>query len=114
MNQQSKIEDRIRPKETISVDVLANDGHALGEEDLCGGEETLEEGRVITSQKMIYQPSKQEWGDYQRTHIPFRKWCACCAKGKCASGAHKRRLKSASDEEKEIPVISFDYMGPKS
>ena len=114
LSQQSRrLRDRIRPKE-ICADVLANDGYALGEEDLFGGEETLEEGRVITSQKMVYQPSKQEWDDHQRTHIPFRKWCACCAKGKCTAGAHKRSSKSASEIEDAIPVISFDYMGPKS
>ena len=73
-----------------------------------------EEGRPIGGQKMIYQPSQQEWDDHMRTHIPFRKWCPHCVRGKCTSGAHKRGQKSDEELEKETPVISMDYMGPKS
>ena len=45
------------------------------------GEDSEEEepgSRVIKSQKILYQPSAQEWDDHQRTHIPFRKWCPHC------------------------------------
>ena len=63
---------------------------------------------------MLYQPSQQEWDDHQRTHIPFRKWCPFCVRGKCTTGAHKRGAKSDEEIEKEVLVISMDYMGPKS
>ena len=37
--------------------MLANDGYALGEMELFGeGDDTLEEGRTITSQEIVYQP----------------------------------------------------------
>ena len=62
-------------------------------------EEEEGEGRVISSQKIIYQPSQQEWDDHMRTHIPFRKWCPYCVRGKCVSGAHKRSKKSEEELE---------------
>ena len=93
-------------------DTLANDSTEIG-----GEREAVEEhdeGRVIKGQKILYQPSQQEWDDHMRTHIPFRKWCPYCVEGKCVSGAHRRTKKSEEDLAREVPVISVDYMGPKS
>ena len=44
----------------------------------------------------------------------IRKWCPFCIQGKCKSGAHVRTDKSEEEKEQEVPVISLDYMGPKS
>ena len=63
---------------------------------------------------MLYQPSQQEWDDHMRTHIPFRKWCPYCFEGKCVSGAHRRREKSDEEIKQETPIISVDYVDPKS
>ena len=65
-------------------DIFANEavGHSVDQDE---EDEEMEEGRVIVSQKMIYQPSQQEWDDHQITHIPFRKWCPHCVRGKCVS-----------------------------
>ena len=101
----------VRPHE-LYHDTLANEGNEIGEE--CDAGEGQEEGRVIKSQKILYQPSQQEWDDHQRTHIPFRKWCPYCVEGKCVSGAHRRTFKTDEELEQEVPVISIDYMGPKS
>ena len=49
-----------------------------------------------------------------RTHVPFCKWCPYCVRGKCVRGAHRRTQKSEEELEREVPVISVDYMGPKS
>ena len=49
-----------------------------------------------------------------RSHIPFRRWCAFCVKGRCKSGAHVQTQKSEEDLEKEVPKISVDYMEPRS
>ena len=48
-----------------------------------------------------------------RTHMPFQKWCLYCVPGKCVSVANRRTQKS-EDLEREVPVISVDYTGPKS
>ena len=102
---------RVRPNGNPS-DTLANEGVGHSEDQEEG--EIIEEGRQIKGQKIIYQPSKQEYDDHQRTHIPFRKWCPHCVRGKCTSGAHRRTHKTEEELEKETPVISWDYMGPKS
>ena len=48
-----------------------------------------------------------------RTHIPFRKLCPYCVGGMCVSGAHRRDQKTEEEIEKEVLVISADYVCPK-
>ena len=76
------------------------------------GEE--EEGRIIRGPKAIYTPSREEWDNHMRSHIPFRRWCPFCVKGRSKSGAHKGCEKSEEETRNEVPVISIDYMEPKS
>ena len=99
LNQQSLGECcvQVSPKEID--DTLVNDD-AVPELELDSEDE--EPGStVIRSQKLLYQPSAQEWDDHQRTHIPFRKWCPHCVQGKCVSGAHRRSQKSDEDSKRE-------------
>ena len=124
--------DIIRPKENLDVMVGENGM------DLDGGEESKprenekksnpnpkgeseereegeeEEGRTIRGPKAIYTPSKEEWDNHMRSHIPFRRWCPFCVKGRSKSGAHRGCEKSEDEKKKEVPVISIDYMEPKS
>ena len=95
----------VRPHE-LYHDTLANEGTEIGGE--READEELDEGRVIKGQKIVYQPSQQEWDDHMRTHIPFRKWCPYCVEGKCVSGAHRRTQKTEEELEREVPVISVD------
>jgi len=97
----------VRPKKII--------GEALANEDFEESEEVPDtEGRAIPGQTIVYKPSIEEWDNHMRTHLPFRKWCPFCVQGKCKSGAHMRTDKSDEEIEQEVPVISTDYMGPKS
>ncbi len=48
---------------------------------------------------------KEEWDNHMRTHIPFRRWCPFCVKGKCKSGVHQKTKKSDEELEREVPVI---------
>ena len=66
------------------------------------------EGRFIRGQKLVSAVSKDEWDSHMRTHIPSRRWCPFCVKGKCKSGVHQKSSKSVEDIEREVPVISFD------
>ena len=77
-------------------------------------EEEEEEGRGIAGQKAVYKPSKEEWDEHQRTHIPFRKWCLHCVRGKCKGATHKKCEKSEEEKEQEVPVISLDHVGKKT
>ena len=90
--------NRIRPKvhETLAnEDVESNEGI----------EEESEEARRIAGQKAVYKPTAEEWDEHMRTHIPFRRWCPFCVKGKCKSNPHVQRAKSSEELEHKMPVI---------
>ena len=72
-------------------------------------EEVLEEGRIAKGQRIIVKPSKEEWENHMRTHIPYRKWCPHCVRGKRKAGAHSS-VQDELKETEEVPVISFDYI----
>ena len=60
--------NHVRPKIGEDIDAVGNrDDEEVDEE--AG----LEEARVIAGQKAISQPSKEEWDEHMRTHLPFRK-----------------------------------------
>ena len=49
-----------------------------------------EEGRHIAGQKKVFAPSAEEKEAHMRTHIPYRRWCEFCVRGKCKNPAHKK------------------------
>ena len=65
-----------------------------------------QEGRSVVGQKRVYAPSAQEYDDHMRTHIPYRKWCECCVRGKATNVAHTSSVRS----HYEVPNIAYDYM----
>jgi len=71
------------------------------------GEEKEEEARNIKGKKLIRQPNQEEYDEHMRTHMPFRKWCPHCVKGKRKNDPHKTPLEK---EDQEIPTMSWDYM----
>ena len=81
----------------IASNVLANEDAEMDTEEWK--EEECEEGREVAGQKVIYKPSKEEWDAHQRTHIPFRKWCPHCVRGKCKGAVHKRNQKTEEEIE---------------
>ena len=103
-----KWKNRVRPNVN---ETLANEEDMESNE---GDEGELEEARPIAGQKAIYKPTIEEWDNHMRTHIPFRRWCPFCVKGKCKSNPHWQKSKSEEELERETRVISFDYMEPKS
>ena len=76
------------------------------------GETQEEEGRVMKGKKNIEAPSKEEYEEHMRTHIPYRSWCPFCVKGKMKANPHK--TKSKEKEHKEVPMLHWDYMEQKS
>ena len=57
--------------------------------DSISWEDAEEEGRDVKGQKTIPGPSKEEYEAHMRTHIPYRKWCPFCVKGKRISEGHR-------------------------
>ena len=51
-------------------------------------------------------PSASDVGLRDRTHIPFRDWCAHCVRGKSKSDPHRQIVRDSN----EIPELSLDYM----
>ena len=105
--------NRVRPSKRVGEPL---DDHVLdveGEEniDLSEGEEEV---RPVAGQSRVHQPTKDEWDEHMRTHLPFRKWCPFCVKGRSKNSPHTKSKKSEDDLANEVPVISMDYMGPKS
>jgi len=70
-------------------------------------EEEMEEGRIMKGKRPIRQPTRDEYEAHRRTHIPFRKWCPHCVKGKRKNDPHKAPKEK---EDQEVPTMSWDYM----
>ena len=74
------------------------------------GEEEKEEGeeaRIIKGKRPLRQPTKEEYEEHMRTHLPFRKWCPHCVKGKRKNDPRKA---DKEKEDNEVPTMSWDYM----
>ena len=52
--------------------------------------ETIEEGVRIKGKVIVTGPSREEYEEHMRTHIPFGNWCEFCVKGKCESDPHRK------------------------
>ena len=80
----------------------------------AGDDDEAEEGRPIKGQKATYVPNREDWDSHMRSHIPFRRWCPFCVKGRSKSRAHRKLQKTDEEKDREVPVMSFDYMEPRS
>ena len=70
MNQCKHSQENLRPYENLNVGHLPQEIHGM---DSDADSEREEESRPIKGQKMVYMPSKEEWDNHMRSHIPFRK-----------------------------------------
>ena len=69
-----------------------------------GGEEA-DVGPRRGAKKAFVRPTAQERFEHERTHVPFRAWCAHCVAGR----GTRRRHPVAPSEYQGVPEISFDY-----
>ena len=65
-----------------------------------------EEARVVGTQRIMVKPKKEEYEQHMITHIPYRTWCEFCVRGKAKNDMHA----TASEESREIPMMSCDYL----
>ena len=79
---------------------------------LEGGDtsEPNEGGRHIRGQKRVLAPSAEEQEAHMRTHIPYRRWCEFCVRGRCENPPHKRNKVT----HRQVPIIPYDYMQQKT
>ena len=62
----------VRPNNSIGEALAPQDAMTMNEESVDPEDVRGDEARAIPGQKIIYQPTKQEWDDHNRTHYPFR------------------------------------------
>ena len=89
-------------EEEVNIEERKIDKRAIIEKE---EEEKEEEARNMRGKKPIRQPSQEEYDEHMRTHMPFRKWCPHCVKGKRKNDPHKTPLEK---EDQEIPTMSWD------
>lgn len=75
-------QDEEKSEERSSKEMFAPRGQEEEENQGEEEEEEAEEGRIIKGQSRVVKPSKEEWDNHMRTHIPYRKWCPHCVRGK--------------------------------
>ena len=52
-------------------------------------EDAEEEGRKIKGQESVAAPSQAEYEAHMRTHLPYKRWCPFCVKGKRSAEPHR-------------------------
>ena len=66
-------------------------------------EEEAQEGGM---QRVPMLPSQAEIDEHNITHLPFRRWCPFCLRGRGISSGHFSRKEA---DESQVPVIAVDY-----
>ena len=96
--------DQPKRSEEGNIEEDKIDKRAIIEEE---DDEKEEEARTIKGKRPVRQPTREEYEEHMRTHLPFRKWCPHCAKGKRKNDP---RRTDKEREENEVPTMSWDYM----
>ena len=55
----------------------------------------------------VVGPTKAEREEHERTHMPYKDWCKCCAMGRAREDKHSR--KERQEGEEQVPTITLDY-----
>ena len=100
-------EDMADDKEEHIDQLKSTKSEIIEEEECEKGKEGEEEARTMRGKKLVRQPSREEYDEHMRTHLPFRKWCPHCVKGKRKNDP---RRADKEKEEQEVPTMSWDYM----
>ena len=98
----------IRPEEEETEDV-----ETRCEECMPGGEVRRwksgeDEGRAVKKLGDPRKPTQMEVEDHERTHLPYRNWCAYCVMGKGKDLDHRKAIEG----ERGLSEYSFDYCFP--
>ena len=56
----------------------------------------MEEGTGLKGKARVTGPSKEEYEEHMRSHMPFRSWCEFCVKGKSKACTHKKKGENVS------------------
>ncbi len=70
-----------------------------------GDSELLQEGKPVKILGGPIRPTKLELEEHEHNHIPFRKWCPHCMRGKSKASGHR-----SSNHAMEKPIVSLGYV----
>ena len=70
--------------------VGAQDEEDKNEENAGTDQEEDQEGRKPNMLPSPVGPSRREFEEHMRTHIPYRGWCPHCVRGKAPNAQHRR------------------------
>ena len=92
-------------------EVFSNEGGCVpcgqgDQEEEIEDEDISAEGRVIKGQSRVVKSTQQEFDDHMRTHIPYRKLCEQCVRGKRKSGGIIRQEDDIKESE-ECQLLSM-------
>ena len=96
-----KMEDKFHESE----DGLADAARAAHEE---LGEEPAEDVNPNTRKRVIHEPTAEVRSKHEKTHIPFRPWCAACVAGRCPNAPHHSQ-KNPFSTMGTVPEAHVDY-----
>ena len=88
----------VRPKQDERRGLHAGDEAAMEAEEMHTGVRNP----IKMSDPM--QPTEQEKGDRELTHLPYRSWCRHCVRGRGKTAAHKKQAGTGCLHE-----LHFDY-----
>ena len=69
-----------------------------------------EEGKTIRGPKAIYTPSKEEWDNHMRSHIPFRRWKQTRNTGKTFRVANGQEIPNQGETKIEGQSVEAQAM----
>ena len=77
----------------------------------AGGREESDEWEEFGNRKVVRkhdprQPSQQEKGEHEMTHLPFRSWCRHLIMGRGREEDCRRTM----EEERQVAEVHLDYM----
>ena len=55
--------------------------------------ETTEEGAKVKGKAIVTGPSREEYEEHMRTHIPYRSWCEFCVKERVSQTIIRKQIR---------------------
>ena len=71
-------------------------------------EDVVQEAEELKHVPAPVLPSKEEVETHNVSHLPFRRWCSACVRGRGLSLGH-RKVDMKAKEAEQIPTVSVDY-----
>jgi hypothetical protein len=96
---------KVRSEQLGSVGQEEDEVIEEGVQETLEGEEVQHGERKTAKLNDPKEPSSEERKTHEMTHLPFRRWCRHCIRGRGKEAAHYKR----KGEDGELHELHFDY-----